>query len=173
MNKNNITQYITTYAAPAASILGGLILLFSPDTATALLSTIIGWAGLILGVILVIVSLAAKQAKGVIQGGISVAVGLWLRNNPMSLAVGFGKILGICLLIGAFSGFRKSNSRGGRTIYLAEGVLGLVLLISPLTATRAVYTVIGLSLVAAGIVMALNRLKKKDRLDSGDGVIDV
>ncbi len=173
MNKHNMIQYISAYAPAAASILGGLVLLFCPDAATALVAVIIGWVALAIGILLLIAAAVTHEDLGTfLKAGISIAAGLWLINNPMSLAVAFGKLLGIGFLVSGFSGCRKSNSKAGRTIYLVVGLLGLVLLMAPLTATRAVYTVLGLILVVVGIVMLLNRLNK-GRLDSGDGIIDV
>lgn len=162
---------LSAYAAPAAAILGGLILLLSPDTATALIATVIGWGALILGILLMIVGIASKQGLGLLwKALISLAVGLWLTRSPMSLAMVFGKVLGIGLLLGAISGWRKSVSSAGRSIYLAEGAIALVLLIAPLTASRVVYTVVGLILVAAGLVMLGNRQKKGP---NGGNIIDV
>lgn len=173
--KRNLSDLLAAYAAPTATILGGLILLFSPDTATVLIATVLGWAALILGIILAMVSIAGKQGMGAyLRAAVSILIGVWLTRSPMSLAVAFGKILGIGLLLGAISGFRKSASKAGRTIYLAEGAFGLVLLVAPLTATRTVYTIVGLVLVAAGIVMLVNKVKNQDRLGPGnDNIIDV
>lgn len=175
MDMNDLRKWITIFAAPAATILGGLVLLFSPDTATVLIATVIGWLFLIAGVVLAIVTITGNQGlSGGIRAAICVAVGAWLTRSPMSLAVAFGKLLGLGFLINAISGYRKSISSQGRVIYLAEGVFGVVLLIAPLTATRTVYTILGLVLIAVGIGMLVSRFKNNNRLDSGESrIIDV
>lgn len=172
---NNFKRLLETFAAPVLTILGGLILLLSPDTATVLIATVIGWVLLIAGVLLAIDAVVGNQGlSGGIRAGVCILAGVWLTRSPMSLAVAIGKLLGVGLLIGAVSGFRKSTTGGGRGIYLAEGIFGAVLLIAPLTATRTVYVILGLILLVVGILMLMNRLRNQNRLDSGsDGIIDV
>ena len=172
---NNFKKLLETFAPPVLTILGGLILVFSPDTATVLIATVIGWVFLIVGVLLAIAAVTGNQGlTGGIRSAVCILVGLWLTRSPMSLAVTIGKLMGVGLLIGAVSGYRKSVTGAGRGMYLAEGIFGVVLLIAPLTATRTVYTVLGLILLAVGIGMLMNRLRNRNRLDSGsDGIIDV
>ena len=172
---NNLKSLLETFAAPVLTILGGLILLFSPDTATVLIATVIGWVLLIVGVLLAIDAVLGNQGlSGGIRTGACILAGVWLIRSPMSLAVAIGKLLGVGLLVGAVSGLRRSSTGAGRGICIAEGVFGVVLLIAPLTATRTVYIVLGLIALAVGIGMLMNRLRNHDRLDSGsDGIIDV
>lgn len=172
---NNLKSLLETFTAPVLTILGGLILLFSPDTATVLIATVIGWVLLIVGVLLAIDAVLGNQGlSGGIRAGACILAGVWLTRSPMSLAVAIGKLLGVGLLVGAVSGLRRSSTGAGRGIYLAEGIFGVVLLIAPLTATRTVYIVLGLIALAVGIGMLMNRLRNHDRLDSGsDGIIDV
>lgn len=172
---NDLKKWIAIFAAPAAAILGGLILLFSPDTATVLIATVIGWLFLLAGVILAVVAITGNQGLSAgLRAAVCIAVGVWLTRSPMSLAVAFGKLLGLGLLIGALSGYGKSISTQGRAMYLLEGVFGVVLLIAPLAASRTVYTILGLVLVAVGIIVLVSRFKNQNRLDSGSGrIIDV
>lgn len=172
---NHFKKLVETLAPPVLTILCGLILLVSPDTATVLIATAIGWLLLIVGVLLAVAVIVDNQGLiGGIRSGICVLAGIWLTRNPMSLAVTIGKLLGVGLLIGAVSGYQKSVTGAGRGMCLAEGVLGVVLLVAPLTATRTVYALLGLIALAVGIGMLVNRLKSRNRLDSGsDGIIDV
>ena len=172
---NYFKDLVETFAPPVLTILGSLLLLFSPDTATVLIATVLGWGLLIVGVLLAVAAIVGNQGlTGGIRCGICVLAGIWLTRNPMSLAVTIGKLLGVGLLIGAVSGYRKSVTGSGRGMYLAEGIFGVVLLIAPLTATRTVYIVLGAILLAVGIGMLMNRLRNRNRLDSGsDGIIDV
>ena len=172
MNKEKVSNLVGTYATPIAVILGGLILLLFPDTATALLTKIFGWAAILVGVALAFYAITGKQGTSAgFQAPIYVFAGIWLIKRPMSLAVAFGKLLGIGLLLSAISGYRRSSA--GRGIYVAEGILGVILLVAPLTATRTVCTILGLVLLVVGVITLISA-KGRGRLDSGDdSIIDV
>lgn len=170
MKKNKVLFFISRFAAPAALILCGIILVFSPDTGSYLGAKLLSWGLLLGGLFYGFIALAGSVERGknaFLAVGL-LAVGSWLGKNPMGLAVGFGRAVGILMIVGAVGGFFRSNYSGGKAIYLVVGVLGLLLTAVPMTASRTIFILIGLGLLIAGIAMLVKRLRDDRYLDSGD-----
>ncbi len=170
MKKNDLLSLIERFMVPAALIVCGLTLLFSPDTASVLVANIFRVILLISAIFTALAALMGGEGK---MKRIILAVGLyaisrWLGANPLGLAAGAGKIVGILILVRAVSGFLKARQSVSRVLYLVCGVLGLVLLVMPMTASRLVFTLCGLGVTAAGVVMLLSRLREQKYLGGGD-----
>ncbi len=173
MKKSKILSLISTCAAPALVILCGLVLTFSPDSASALVSRILSVILLVWGIGCALVALFGEnnRAKNVLLAVALVCVSRWLDNNPLALAAGIGRFLGIVMMVGALGGFLRSSQSLSRVLCLAMGVLGLVLTVLPMTTSRLVFTLCGLAATAAGVLMLISRLREGKRLDSGDSNI--
>ena len=88
MNKESIFSLIRELFAPVALILLGALLLFNPDSASALISKVLGYGLIAVAIgfgIAAISSPSGRTGKSV-TAVILAVVGGWLTNNPLALA---------------------------------------------------------------------------------------
>ena len=163
MKKNiNIRPLVELAAMPAAQTVLGLILLLNPDGAISAVCRILGWMMVAVGLFFVGVFITDKKNRDF--GTVLMVLGFggcgaFLIKNPLVLAVGTGKIIGIVLSIwGAVSLIRAGRARenGGSYIlrYFFGGVTmigGIWMLISPMTPSRLIFALVGLWLIAAAV----------------------
>ncbi len=177
MDKNRILPLVSQLLMPALVILCGLILICNPDSGSALVSGLLSAVLVICAVVCLLMALfgSGKKGKLFLTAAVSLIASRWLRNNPLGLAAGLSRILGICLLLGALGSFLKSRTAGGKILSLAEAVLGVVLIVLPLFASRLVFmicgivvTLLGLSMLA--MVFRKGRYGKNDRPDIIDAL---
>lgn len=179
-------QLLRLLAAPAATVLLGLVLLFSPDTASALVGKLIAW-----GCILAAIAFGAGALFGtksgrnnrVIWAVVCFAGGMWLMMNPLTVAKFLGRVLGIVLMIRGGQSAADNIRYQGKKLVISRGlilgamtaVIGAVLVILPLASSRMFFNVIGIALICTGIAQALDKLRGKKLLkDGGDpNIIDV
>lgn len=173
MNKEKVFAYIRLLWVPAALMLLGVILLFNPDSASALISKLLGSVLILIGVgfgIAAITGDRGKVSKG-ITAVILAVTGGWLTRNPLVLAAWFGRIVGIVLMINGIQDMKNMRSMGKR--FALPGLvtlIGLVLILLPMTTTRLVFSACGVVVLILGGIMLLDRLRS-NRLDSGDDKI--
>ncbi len=186
MKKDDILAYIHLLAMPVLTVLLGLILLFSPDTASALVGRILGWVSILAGlgfVAGVFLGERSRQNNRIIWAVICLATGFWILRNPLFLAEFLGRVLGICLMIrGAHRIREELHYRNGKILFSTGLVLacilalfGLVLILLPLTTSRLVFSVVGAVMVGIGIAEGIDRLRGRKLLDEGSdpNIIDV
>jgi len=161
MKKNDILSLLRLLASPLALIALGLILLFNPDSASALIATVLGWCVFAAGIGFVISAVAGRDhlSSKVLGAIFCFAVGSWLLRNPLGLAAGIGRFIGILLLIRGGCDFFQSNLGHARMLALVTAVLGIVLLVLPMTTSRLVFSLCGLVVLITGIVMLIDRLR--------------
>lgn len=174
MKKDEIISLIRLFLAPVVVILLGLVLLVNPDTASVLISKVLGIMLAILAVgcgIGALVSAHGRPAKVVCAVLLAVSGGL-LSRNPLWLASFAGRIIGILLLIDGLQDIFVARSRGVRFLMpVVVALLGGILVLMPMTASRLVFSLCGLVVTAVGVMMLLDRLRKP-RLKGGDNIID-
>ena len=90
MNKEKLVSNIRLFFAPVALIILGAVLLFNPDSASAMISKVLG--GLLVAVGIGIGFAAIGDRSGQVGKGIAavalVLAGGWLTRNPLALAAG-------------------------------------------------------------------------------------
>lgn len=177
MKKENLFALVRELLAPAALIVLGAVLLFNPDSASALISKLLGWCVIAFAIgfgIAAIASDTGKMGKG-ITAVILAVVGGWLTNNPLALAAWIGRLVGIFLVVDGVQDILHLRSQGQRFVLpLIATVVGAVLILLPMTTTRLVFSVCGAVVLFIGILMLLDRLRGKKQLRSGDSdIIDV
>ena len=96
-----------------------------------------------------------------------LVVGVWLLKNPLLLAAGIGRLVGILLLIRGIQDLLSSNYGRGKVLSLITALLGLVLILLPMTTSRVVFSLCGLVVLVVGITMLIDRLRLR-RLMGGD-----
>lgn len=175
MKKREFFDLIYLLAAPAALILVGVVLIFAPDTASVLISRLLGWVLTLAGIFTGIWAIfgGGKVGKGLLAVGL-VCVGGFLSANPLMLAAFVGRIIGVLIALRGLRDLFLSRSRGhGQTLALMLTVAGIVLILLPLTTSRIVFSLCGAVVLVLGVLSLLDRLRDARRLPKGkDDIID-
>ena len=168
MKKQEILSAVQLYLAPVLVILLGLLLLISPDTASALISKILGGALSLVGFVLAAIALFGNRRVGKLIFALAiVACGGILSANPLLLASFAGRIVGILLLVDGIGDMINAHRQGIRGLMpLLVTILGAILVLMPMTASRLLFGLCGLAVTVVGFFMLLDRLRRK--LPAGD-----
>ena len=176
MKKEDFFSLIRLILAPALVILLGLVLVLNPDSATALISKILGW---ILICIAVGIGLSAVfQESGRVGKGIAAVLfavaGGWLVRNPLALAAWIGRFVGVLLVIDGLQDIANLRRAGRRFMMpLIATAVGVILVVMPMATSRLVFTLCGVVVLIIGVGMLLERLRGKKRLENPkDDIID-
>lgn len=174
MKKRDIFPLIYQLASPVLLMLLGAVLLFNPDSASALISRLLGWIMTIIGIGIGISAIADR--RGAIGKGLAavgcVCIGGWLTAHPLLLAAGIGRILGILIALRGIRDLFLARDRGyGLPLAAIVTLVGLVLAVLPMTTSRLVFSICGGVILAIGIAMLLQRLKEQKYLEGGDSNI--
>lgn len=175
MKKQDILSYIRLFLAPVLVMLLGLILIVNPDSATALISKIMGTIIILIGVgfgIGAIFEAKGRTAKAIAAVVLAI-VGGWLVKNPLALAAWIGRFIGVLLIIDGVQDIIELR-RFGKTFLmpLTITVVGAVLVLMPLTTSRLVFTLCGVVVLIIGAAMLFDRLKSRPKLKSSNDIID-
>lgn len=176
MKKDEIFSVIRLILAPVLVIALGLVLIFNPDSASALISKILGWILICIGVGVGIS--AVTNDRGRIFKGITAvffaAAGGWLVNHPLALAAWIGRIIGVLLMIDGVQDVANLRKAGRRFLMpLIVTIVGAVLVLMPMATSRLVFSLCGIVVLIIGVGMLLERLRGKKRLEGPkDDIID-
>lgn len=186
MKKYSPVQLLRMLAVPVATVLLGLILLFSPDTASALVGKILAWCCILAALALgagAVLGVSAQRSHRVTWAVICFAAGVWMLLNPLVVAKFLGRVLGIALMIrGGQSAVENIRYQGGKLVF-SRGLLiaavtvaiGMVLVVLPLASSRMLFSVLGIILICVGVAEGFDRLRGPKLLDEGQNpnIIDV
>lgn len=168
MRKEDIVAKVQLLLTPVLIIMLGAVLVFCPDSASALIAKLLGW---VLGLVAIgfgISALLNEQGRAAkVTGAIVCAViGGWLGNNPLALAAWFGRIIGIVLVLDGIQDIGNNRRQGKRFLLpLLVTVVGAVLVLMPMTASRLLFSACGLIVLVVGIIMLMDRLRGNKRLE--------
>lgn len=171
MKKQDILSMLRLLLVPLLLILLGLILVVNPDAASALIAKILGYV-LILGAIVTGIAAIAgqtgKAGKGIVAVALAI-VGGWLVTHPLMLAAWIGRFVGVLILINSIPDLVYAHKQGRNILFDAIAALvGAVLILLPMTASRLVFFLCGAAVLVIGAVMALDRLRFRRYLTDGD-----
>lgn len=170
MKKRELFSLIYQLASPVLLMALGLILIIHPDTASVLVARVLGWGVLLVGIGFGVAAIFDRRGaigKGVASVG-CVTIGGFLMRNPLVLAAGIGRILGIMLILRGGRDVMLSNRSGhGRILAIVTTVVGVVLAVLPMTTSRLVFSGCGVVVLLIGGAMLLDRLKHRRYLDEG------
>lgn len=176
MKKQNIFTFLKLFFAPLLVIALGLVLIIHPDSASAVISKIIGGIIILTGIgfgVSAVFNERGRIAKG-IAAVVLAMVGGWLVKNPLALAAWFGRIIGILLIfdgIGDISQLRKQGMTFRMPLILT--VVGVILVVMPMTTSRLIFSLCGVVVLLVGIGMLLDRIRDRKRLNAAkDDIID-
>jgi len=168
--KQKFSDILNRFGMPVTMIVLGSVLLFSPDTASALISKIIGWILTTAGVVIGISALFSQRKAGKIFWALAcLSIGGVLAAKPLLLAKNIGRFLGILLAIEGGDTLRNGSKLLGGVILLAA--LGLIF--APMSASRLVLSLCGLVVLVIGVATLLDQLRGPKRLKGKkDDIID-
>lgn len=168
MKKNEMLALIRLLLAPIVVILLGLVLVCSPDSASALIAKLLGWLLIAMAIgfgVSAIVTRRSTVGKGIAAVLLAVAGG-WLVKNPLALAAWLGRLVGILLVIDGVQDILQARKQGTRFLMpLIVAVVGVVLILMPMTTSRLVFSLCGLVVLLIGIAMLVDRLKDRRKLN--------
>ncbi len=167
MDKNKLLTLLSRLMTPVLLIVLGLVLLVNPDSASALAAKVLGWVLVIAGIGFGIgaVTRPVGTAGKVLGAVVCLALGVWLLRNPLALAAGIGRFAGILLVIRAVQDLLWER----RALPVITLVIGVVLILLPMTTSRVVLSLCGVAVAALGVIMLLQRLKEDREPTDFDG----
>ena len=171
MNRNDLFGKIQLLLTPVLITVLGLVLVFCPDSASALIARLLGW---ILGLAAICFGVSAlmntQGRAGKVAASILCAViGGWLGSNPLVLAAWIGRIIGIVLILDGVQDMGNNHRQGKRFLLpLIVTIVGAVLVLMPMTASRLLFSLCGVVVLVIGIFMLLDRLRGQKRLPGSD-----
>lgn len=171
MKKQDILSLVRLLLVPVLLILLGLILVVNPDTASALISRLIGYV-LVLCAIGTGISAVLGPQKKVLKGICSVVlavVGGWLMAHPLWLVAWISRFLGLLIMVNsgmdlAYAIRQKRNA----VFYAGATAVGAILVLMPMSASRLVFTLCGMAVLVIGGVMLFDRIRGRRWLTEGD-----
>lgn len=162
-------------------IVFGALLAMNPDIASAMVSTVLGWVIIAAGVAMLITGFTAGQNVGsIVIGAILLIAGSWLHRHPMMIASVLGVILGIVVLKQGWQASKDAQriKRGGgmwipgAVLAVAQLLVGVRLIFSPLSISRLVLTVAGIAMVVCGVCNLVAYHKSTQYIPGAGHIID-
>lgn len=159
--------------APVALMVLGLILFFVPDTGSILLSKILGWGLTLAGIFCLVWGILSRDWRKLIAWLVLVSVGGTLLAKPLALAAFVGRILGVVVAFRGIVEWTQSATRQGKLLCIVVTLVGVVLILMPMSASRLVFAACGLVLAICGGMMLAQRLRQHRYLPKNrDDIID-
>lgn len=175
MKKHQISEIVARFATPVALVALGLVLLFCPDMASALISKVAGW-GLMLAGIVVAVAIVVDSnwaVSRILTALACMLLGRWLMTHPLAWAAWGGRIVGVLLLLRGIRDFTQSVLPQGRVLSVVTALLGVMLILLPMTASRLVFSLCGIVILAVGAGMFVERIWERRNGEGDDpNIID-
>lgn len=162
------------------TILGGVLLVLRPDTASALLSAVAGWALIAVGVAALIAGFTGSSGGSVVTGAVLLLAGAWLHRNPLMIASVLGFVVGFLVLrqgLRAMKDAQRSKRGGGfwipgAVLAVLEALVGIRLILSPLSVSRLVLTIGGVALIIIGACNLVTHYRATRYIPESGGIID-
>ena len=162
------------------TIFCGVILVLRPDTASALLSAVAGWALIAVGVAALIGGFTGSSGGSVVTGAVLVLSGSWLHRSPLMIASVLGFVVGFLVLrqgLRAMKDAQRSKRNGGfwipgAVLAVLEALVGIRLILSPLSISRFVLSIGGIALIVIGICNLVAHYRSTRYIPEPGGIID-
>lgn len=171
MKKQEILSLGRLLSVPVFLILLGLLLILDPHVVSAMISGIVGYlliAGAVIGAVAAMLAPRGKLGKALFSIALG-AIGIYLVQNPLVLAAGFWRFVGVLILINSLPDLIYARKQGRSILLQGVSVLvGAVLLLMPMTVSRLVFTLCGVAVLVIGAVMAFDRIRSRRWLSAGE-----
>ncbi len=170
MDKQRICNFLNRFAPPALVIFGGLILIISPDSASILVSKVLGWGLFAVGILWGALQFSAHARLPQFLGAaVCILLGLWLVKDPLLLARSIGRIVGLFLIFRGVQSLMQACSTLEKVLAVLVAVFGIILLLVPMATSRLAIILMGVTVVIIGVTMLLERIRGGgNRLNRGD-----
>lgn len=138
----------------------GVLLTFKPDLASGMVSAVLGWVLIGMGVASMVMGFVGKLGLGpIVSGALMLLTGNWFHRNPLMIASVIGILLGILVLSQGLgearnAGWTKRNGGFwifGAVLAVVEILTGIRLIFSPLLVSRLVMRLIGIVMAVCGV----------------------
>jgi len=162
-------------------IVFGVLLTVKPDLASAAVSAVAGWALIAVGVAFLVAGFTDGVRGGrIAAGALLLAAGSWLHRNPLMIASLIGVGLGVLVLSQGWQKAREAQwtKRGGgfwipgAVLAVLELLVGVRLILSPLSLSRLVLSIAGIVMVICGACNLVAHYKNVRYIPDQDGIID-
>lgn len=171
MKKQDILSLIQLLMVPTMLILLGLVLVVNPDTASVLISRVLGYILVFCAVtagLMAVISQNGKIGKGIAAVVLAVAGG-WLAMNPLWLTAWISRLLGMLIVINVLPDlFYAVKQKRNFLFHVLAAAVGSVLILLPVTASRLVFTLCGIAVLAIGGIMFFDRIRGRRWLHEGE-----
>lgn len=171
MKKQEFLSIAKLLSTPALLILLGLLLMADPHVVSAAIAGIVGYiliAGGVIGGVAAVIAPRGKLGKALFSI-VLAAFGIWLVQNSLVLAAGFWRFVGVLILINSLPDLIYARKQGRGILFQGFSVLvGLVLLLLPVTVSRIVFILCGVVVLLIGVFMAVDRIRGRRWLKDGD-----
>ena len=126
MKKHQISALISRFATPAVLILLGLVLIFCPDMASALISKVAGWGLMMAGIVIAVAMVVDGNwsLSKILTILVLVGLGRWFMSHPLAWAAWGGRIVGLFVLLRGIRDFTQSVLAQGKALSAVTAVLG-------------------------------------------------
>lgn len=173
MNLHELYNRAHPWLKPGLVVLLGLILIFRPDSLTSAIGVAIGLAVAALGCGLLISFFFGHTKDGLRLAGaiILMVLGFAVIKNPLSLTSQLGRFAGILLVLQSVRELSGELTLRSKGMSIVSGVVGLVLMLIPVTSSRLVISGCGIVVALMGVGMILEQRKVSRRVDK-DEIID-
>ena len=169
MKYKKIPEAVKQLAMPVTLIFFGLLLLIFPDSASVIIAYGVGGILLLAGIVMGIGAALDRRLSQIFWTVACLSIGGTLMGNPLLLARNLGRFLGILLAIEGGSCLRNGSRTFGTVLLAAAAVV----LFSPMTLSRLVFSLCGAVVLVMGIAVLISRLKQLRYLPKGkDNIID-
>lgn len=175
MKNQKLSAFLSRYATAAVLIVLGLVLIFCPDTASALISKVAGWGLMMAGIVVAVAMVVDRgwSLSKILTILVLAGLGRWLMTHPLAWAAWGGRIIGLLLLLRGIRDFTQSAFTQGKVLSVVTAALGLLLILLPMTASRMVFSLCGVVILAVGGGMLAERIwEKKNWEDDDPNIID-
>lgn len=162
-------------------IVCGLLLALSPDSASAMLSVVLGWGLIVVGVMLIVGGfLSGGEWGSIVQGALFLICGSWLHRNPLMIASVLGLVLGVVAVRRGCQGAKNAQQIKrcgglwipGAVLAALELIVGVRLILSPLSVSRVVLTLAGIAMAACGAWELISRHRGQKYISEDFNIID-
>lgn len=162
MKEMNLNK-LRLLAGPGLTVVLGLILLLSPDTASALVGKAVGW----IAVFAALAEAFSGDRKSVIKAILFGIIGVVILKNPLYAAKFLGRALGLTLFGWGLGIVRKQGFvlKSGSILPGVVALAGLVLFLVPMTTSRLVISGVGILVIGIGVAEGFDRLREKKQLE--------
>ena len=100
MKNRNWLDIVRPLLMPVTLVILGVILIVKPDSAAALVGKIVAWILILGGTGMGLAALSgdiARRLRRLVPAAAALIAGIWLMSDPLIIAKGLGRFLGILL----------------------------------------------------------------------------